>query len=68
MKTHKGGGHGMPGGHGMSGGPSMSGPVTDTSEKGAALDGKPQTLDERLYMQLLAFGNCIDVTPFAAAL
>ncbi len=58
--------HSVPGGHQKEA--AGTGPVIDTSEKGAALDGERQTLDERLYMQLLAFGNCIDVTPVAAAL
>lgn len=31
--------------------------LTDISEKGALIDGKPQRLDRRLFMQLLVFGN-----------
>jgi hypothetical protein len=30
----------------------------DISEKGGLKDGQPQTSDERLFMQLLAFGDC----------
>jgi chlorite dismutase len=32
----------------------------DISEKGGAKDGRPQRSDERLFMQLLAFGGCED--------
>ena len=32
----------------------------DLSEKGAQKDGQPQRSDERLFMQLLAFGGCTD--------
>jgi hypothetical protein len=32
----------------------------DLSEKGAQKDGQPQRSDERLFMQLLAFGDCTD--------
>ena len=32
----------------------------DLSEKGGAKDGVPQRSDERLFMQLLAFGGCAD--------
>jgi len=35
----------------------------DLSEKGAVLDGKPQTLNKRLYMQLLVFDGCRDSAP-----
>jgi Chlorite dismutase len=37
----------------------------DISEKGGLKDGQPQRSDERLFMQLLAFGECAD--PRAAA-
>jgi chlorite dismutase len=36
----------------------------DLSEKGGLKDGRPQRSDERLFMQLLAFGDCAD--PHAA--
>ena len=32
----------------------------DISEKGGLKDGEPQRSDERMFMQLLAFGNCRD--------
>src|SRR5499427_9436155 len=32
----------------------------DLSEKGGLKDGQPQRSDERLFMQLLAFGGCTD--------
>jgi Chlorite dismutase len=32
----------------------------DLSEKGGTRDGQPQRSDERLFMQLLAFGGCAD--------
>src|SRR5688572_13097147 len=32
----------------------------DISEKGGLKDGQPQSSDERLFMQLLAFGDCGD--------
>src|SRR3990170_1234397 len=34
----------------------------DLSEKGGLKDGTPQRSDDRLFMQLLAFGGCDDVT------
>jgi chlorite dismutase len=34
----------------------------DLSEKGGRKDGAPQRSDERLFMQLLAFGGCTDVS------
>lgn len=34
----------------------------DLSERGGLKNGVPQRSDERLYMQLLAFGDCWDVT------
>lgn len=33
-------------------------PMLDLSEKGRGSDGQPISLNRRLYMQLLAFGNC----------
>src|SRR5208337_2183202 len=40
----------------------------DIREKGRAADGKPVTLDRRLFMQFLAFGNCTDSAPLIRAL
>jgi chlorite dismutase len=40
----------------------------DLSEKGGIKNGEPQRSDERLFMQLLAFGGCADWRPLAAAL
>src|SRR5205809_7500921 len=40
----------------------------DLSEKGGVKNGQPQRSDERLFMQLLAFGNCPDAEPLAGAL
>ena len=40
----------------------------DLSEKGGLKDGRPQRSDERLYMQLLAFGGCTDTRTVADAL
>jgi chlorite dismutase len=40
----------------------------DLSEKGGIKNGQPQRSDERLFMQLLAFGGCADPRPIAAAL
>jgi hypothetical protein len=40
----------------------------DISEKGGLTGGVPQRSDERLFMQLLAFGDCPDAKPLAAAL
>ena len=40
----------------------------DTSELGAPKDGERQKLDRRLYMQLLAFGGCVDPEPVRSAL
>jgi hypothetical protein len=40
----------------------------DISEKGGTRNGQPQRSDERLFMQLLAFGNCTDTRPLADAL
>ncbi|HEY7172149.1 MAG TPA: chlorite dismutase family protein [Vicinamibacterales bacterium] len=40
----------------------------DLSEKGGMKDGQPQRSNERLFMQLLAFGGCADARPLAGAL
>jgi chlorite dismutase len=40
----------------------------DIAEKGGLKDGVPQRSNERLYMQLLAFGGCTDVTPISELL
>ena len=40
----------------------------DLSEKGGAKDGVPQRSDERLFMQLLAFGGCADAQQVATHL
>jgi len=40
----------------------------DLSEKGGNKNGVPQRSDERLFMQLLVFGDCPDTRPLAAAL
>lgn len=40
----------------------------DISEKGGLKGGQPQRSDERLFMQLLAFGGCADARPLAGAL
>src|SRR5438552_436447 len=40
----------------------------DLSEKGGIKNGQPQRSDQRLFMQLLAFGGCADARPLAAAL
>jgi chlorite dismutase len=40
----------------------------DLSEKGGNKDGAPQRSDDRLFMQLLVFGDCHDTRPLAAAL
>ena len=40
----------------------------DISEKGGMKHGQPQRSDERLFMQLLAFGGCTDASALAAAL
>jgi len=37
----------------------------DLSEKGGLKDGEPQRSDERLFMQLLAFGGCADAAAVA---
>ena len=40
----------------------------DLSEKGGIRNGQPQRSDRRLFMQLMAFGDCHDARPLAAAL
>jgi hypothetical protein len=40
----------------------------DLSEKGGMKNGEPQRSNARLFMQLLAFGGCGDVTPLKQAL
>ena len=40
----------------------------DISEKGGIKDGHPQRSDDRLFMQLLAFGGCADTRPLVDAL
>ena len=40
----------------------------DISEKGGMKNGQPQRSNERLFMQLLAFGGCGDPRPLAEAL
>ena len=40
----------------------------DISEKGGIKNGEPQRSDERLFMQLLAFGDCPNSRPLADAL
>ena len=40
----------------------------DLSEKGGLKDGQPQRSDERLFMQLLAFGGCTDAAGIAREL
>ena len=40
----------------------------DLSEKGGRKGGQPQRSDERLFMQLLAFGGCCDARPIADSL
>lgn len=42
--------------------------IRDIREKGAPRHGVPQTSTRRLYLQLLAFGNCKDTAPLAQAL
>ena len=49
--------------------PTRRGPEPpDLSEKGGMRQGVPQRSDDRLFMQLLAFGGCRDTAPLAAAL
>ena len=40
----------------------------DLREKGAPKNGQPQALDERLFMQLLAFGAVKDASPLVRTL
>jgi len=40
-------------------------PVFDLNEKGRPLNGAPQTLDRRLFVQLLVFDGCRDSRPIA---
>ncbi len=40
----------------------------DLSEKGGMKNGQPQRSNERLFMQLLAFGGCADSAPLVRAL
>ncbi len=40
----------------------------DLSEKGGLKDGEPQRSDERLFMQLLAFGGCADTAAVSSPL
>jgi len=40
----------------------------DIREKGAAIDGTPQILDRRLFMQIQAFGGCVDPKSLIASL
>jgi chlorite dismutase len=40
----------------------------DISEKGGIKNGQPQRSNDRLFMQLLAFGGCTDTRPLAGAL
>jgi hypothetical protein len=42
--------------------------LTDLREKGAVKDGERQTLDRRLFMQLLVFGACRDTAALIEAL
>lgn len=42
--------------------------LPDISEKGGPRDGQPQRSDERLFVQLLAFGGCVDPRGAAAHL
>ena len=40
----------------------------EISEKGSPRDGRPQSCDRRLFMQLLAFGDCVQTKPLIDAL
>lgn len=42
--------------------------LTDLSEKGGVKEGVRQSLDRRLFMQLLVFGNCSDIGALVEAL
>lgn len=50
---------GSPAGENKKTGPDLQA-ITDVSEKGAPIDGKPQRLDRRLFIQLLAFTGATD--------
>jgi chlorite dismutase len=53
------------------GAPAAAAPQTelpDISEKGRGIRGEPISLDRRLFMQMLAFGNCHDAKPVIDAL
>lgn len=43
-------------------------PILDLSEKGRGPDGQPISLNRRLYMQMLVFGDCPNPSPAIAAL
>jgi chlorite dismutase len=43
-------------------------PPPDISEKGGLKNGVPQRSDRRLYMQVLAFGDCADTAPLVESL
>ena len=58
---------GHPGGHPTGADTDAERPV-DTYEFGAVKHGERQMLDKRLYMQMLAFGGCVDPEPVRAAL
>ena len=40
----------------------------DISEHGSPIDGQPQAMDRRLFVQLLAFTDCVDSSEVAAAM
>ena len=42
--------------------------ILDLSEKGKSKDGQPISLDRRLFMQFLAYGNCARTDPLIEAL
>ncbi len=43
-------------------------PMLDLSEKGTGKDGQPISMDRRLFMQFLAFGNCHNTAELSEAL
>ncbi len=49
-------------------GPRKGPEAPDLSERGGLKGGQPQRLDERLFMQLLAFGGCRDPKPLIRVL
>jgi chlorite dismutase len=55
-------------GHAESAGRRKGPEPPDISERGGLKGGEPQRLDERLFMQLLAFGGCADARGLGAAL